>query len=417
MNGVFFALVAIAVALAGGRELAGQAGLMDRLGAAIGRGAESAVQLGLSLAGTMAVFLGLMRVAEKGGLTVMVARLLRRPMARLFPEVPPDHPAMGAMILNLSANLLGLGNAATPFGIRAMQELDRLAPRRGVASDAMILFLALNTASLTVLPTKVMALRAASGSADPAAVIPTTLFATLVATLVGVIACKLWPRRPLPPAARDAPELAPRLDGTEPAAPVPAPAPLWATALAGMAVLAVVPLGLLWGRQAGPWILPGLMVGMLGFGVARRVRVYEAFVEGAHEGLLVAWRVLPYVVAILVAIGMFRASGAMELLVAPLGRLTAPLGLPAEAITMAALRTLSGSGAYGLLAEILKTPGTGPDTPVGLLVSTIYGSTETTFYVLAVYFGAVGVRRIRHALVIGLLADFAALVAAVVICR
>ncbi|MBY0431507.1 MAG: spore maturation protein, partial [Rhodospirillales bacterium] len=322
---------------------------------------------------------------------------------------------LGAMVLNLSANILGLGNAATPFGIRAMQELNRLNPQPGVASPAMILFLALNTASITILPTKVIALRAASGSADPAAVIPTTLFATLAATLAGVAVAKLWPRRPVA-CEFASPPLSPPPETGAPLPEVVPNCPLWGSVLALGLVVAIVPLTLAYGRQVSPWVLPGLVVAMLGFGLARGVRVYEVFVEGAREGFEVAVRIIPYLVAILVAIGMLRASGAMDLLITPLGRLTAPAGLPPEALTMAVMRTLSGSGSYGLLADILKNPATGPDTYIGLLASTIYGSTETTFYVLAVYFGAVGVRDFRHAVWVGLLADLAALVAAVAIC-
>ena len=181
--------------------------------------------------------------------------------------------------------------------------------------------------------------------------------------------------------------------------------------------MALIPL-LAWkGKEIGPWIIPAMVVGLLGFGLARRVRLYEVFVEGAKEGFEVAVRIIPYLVAILVAIGMFRASGAMDAVLAPLGRLTAPLGVPAEALAMAIMRTLSGSGSYGLLAAYMKDPAIGPDSYTGLLLGTIYGSTETTFYVLAVYFGAVGVKRIRHALAAGLVADLAGLAAAVAACR
>ncbi|MEC8173568.1 MAG: spore maturation protein, partial [Pseudomonadota bacterium] len=192
--------------------------------------------------------------------------------------------------------------------------------------------------------------------------------------------------------------------------------PTWVSLLALAAVVALIPLTIFYGRAVSPWIVPGLMVGLLGFGVLRRVRVYEAFVDGAKDGFQVAVRIIPYLVAILVAVGMFRASGAMELLIEPLGSLTRLVGLPPEALPMALLRPLSGSGAYGILASILSDPATGPDTYVGYLVSTFQGSTETTFYVLAVYFGAVQIRRIRHALAAGLTADLAGIVAAVFIC-
>ncbi len=191
--------------------------------------------------------------------------------------------------------------------------------------------------------------------------------------------------------------------------------PAWASVLALAGVAALIPLTILYGRAIAPWIIPGLMVALLGFGAWRRVPVYEAFVEGAKDGFQVALRIIPYLVAILVAVAMFRNSGAMDLLVRPLGAVTSLVGLPADALPMALLRPLSGSGAYGLLASIIQDPAIGPDSYTGYLVSTIQGSTETTFYVLAVYFGAVGIRRIRHALVAGLSADVAGVAAAVVI--
>jgi len=422
VNIVFFAIIALAVAVAGWRQLSWPVGLenapMESLGAAALKAAEGSVTLGLGLIGSMALFLGLMRVAEKAGAMAALGRLLRPLLLRLFPEVPADHPALGAMVMNVAANVLGLSNAATPFGVRAMQELEQLNPRKGTASDAMVLFLAINTANVTLLPTHVMALRTALGSHDPAAVIATTLFATLWASGAAILFAKLGNRwfpagggetrlavRPVEAAADD------RALAALPAAPYP----LWVNILAMLAVVSLLPVTLLWGRSLSPWIIPGLFVAVLGFGLIRRVPVYEAFVEGAKDGLTISWRIIPYLVAILVAVGMFRDSGAMELLVAPLGHLTAPLGLPPEALTMAVMRSLSGSASFGYLASMLKEFGT--DSYLGMLLSTLYGSSETTFYVLAVYFGAAGVRRIRHALLAGLLADLTALAASVAICR
>ncbi|MDR3437210.1 nucleoside recognition domain-containing protein [Telmatospirillum sp.] len=429
MNIVFFVIVAVAFAVAGWRQI-GFAGVavdgspMEALGQAALHAAEGAVTLGIGLIGTMALFLGIMKIAETAGLMRVVARLLRPLLHRLFPEVPQDHPAMGAMVMNVAANILGLSNAATPFGVHAMQQLDRLNPEKGTASDAMVLFLAINTANVTLLPTHVMALRTAIGSHDPAAVIPTTLFATLGSTLLAVLFAKWgarwFPSRPLPDigvvgatvAERDGVGDRPLLDPS-----LPPPFPLWVSCLAGLAALAILPLTLLWGRVLSPWIIPSLLVGVLGYGLLRKVAVYEAFVEGAKEGLTVSLRILPYLVAILVAVGMFRESGAMDMLVAPLGRLTGSFGLPPEALSMAVLRSLSGSASFGYLAALLKDPAIGPDSYLGLLLSTIYGSSETTFYVLAVYFGAAGVKRIRHALLAGLFADLGGLVLSVLICR
>jgi len=363
-----------------------------------------------------------MKVAEAGGLLLIIARLLRPLLVRLFPDVPADHPAMGAMIMNLSANALGLGNAATPFGIRAMQALETLNPHKGTASNAMALFLAINTSSITLLPTGVIALRAAAGSADPAGILPTTLFATLCSTTVAIVSCKLYQRywasaaQATPSTAEsDAPTVVDAPEVTLPEAPA-AGYPGWVSGLALLVLVALIPVAVLLGAALGPWIIPGLAVLLLGFGVARRVRVYECFVDGAREGFEVAVRIIPYLVAILVAVGMFRASGAMDIVVGAIGGFTAALGMPAEALPMALLRPLSGSGAYGLLASIINDPAVGPDSYAGLLVSTLQGSTETTFYVIAVYFGAVQIRRIRHGLVTGLTADLAGIMAAVIIC-
>jgi spore maturation protein SpmB len=342
-------------------------------------------------------------------------------MLRLFPDVPAEHPAMGAMILNLSANVMGLGNAATPFGIRAMQELNRLNPSPGTATDAMALFLAINPSSVTLLPTGVIALRAAAGSTDPAAILPATLFATACSTLVAVASAKLLSRlcrksRPEPvhgAAAADAP-LDPPVPDSEEAAP--APYPVWVGALTLAGVLALVPLTVGYGKALSPWILPGLTAGFLAFGAVRRVRVYEVFVEGAKEGFQVAVRIIPYLVAVLAAVGMLRASGAMEAMVNALGPWTVKVGLPAEALPMALMRPLSGSGAFAILASIINDPSIGPDSYTGYLVSTLQGCTETTFYVLAVYFGAVHVRRIRYSLAAGLAADLAGTLGAVAAC-
>lgn len=434
MNIIFFAIVAIAFVTAGVRQInwalpAGDGkSPMEILAAAVINSAESSVTLALGLVGVMALFLGLMKVAEAGGLLVIIARLVRPLMQRLFPDVPPDHPAMGAMILNMSANVLGLGNAATPFGIRAMQELDKLNPVKGTASNAMVLFLAINTSSVTLLPTGVIALRAAAGSTDPAGIVPTTLFATVCSTAIAIIVAKLCQRfwLPNPEDALPATEVEAETSIAGDALDTGAAAnddldtegadqsyPAWLSYLVLAGILGLIPLTVIYGRAIAPWIIPGILVALLGFGFARGVRVYESFVEGAKDGFQVALRIIPYLVAILVAVGMFRASGAMEMLIRPLSVLTEPLGLPAEALPMALLRPLSGSGAYGILASIINDQAIGPDSYAGYLVSTLQGSTETTFYVLAVYFGAVQVRRIRHALIAGLSADVAGVIAAV----
>jgi len=426
MNWIFLGIVLIAFFAAAWREI-GHVALegiptpMEVLSSGMISSASGAVELALGLVGVMTLFLGLMKVAEAGGLLTIIARLIRPLMTRLFPEIPPNHPAMGAMILNLSANALGLGNAATPFGIRAMQELDKLNPNPGTATNSMALFLAINTSSITLLPTGVIAIRAAAGSLDPAGILPTTLFATVCATIAAITAAMIYrrfsPIGPPDPAAAtmDRPWVAE--DPTREALPEdPGAYPLWVSFLALGSIIALIPATIVWGRVISPWIIPILMVGFLVFGALRGVRIYESFVEGAKDGFQVALRIIPYLVAILVAVGMFRASGAMDVMVSILGGFTSKVGLPAEALPMALLRPLSGSGAYGVMASIINDPAIGPDSYVGYLVTTLQGSTETTFYVLAVYFGAVQIRRIRHTLAAALTADVVAVIAAVAIC-
>ena len=441
MNGIFFGIVVIAFIVAAYRQItwipssADDASPMDQLAIGMIDTAESSVTLAIGLIGVMALFLGLMKVAEAGGLLVIIAKLLRPLMIRLFPDVPADHPAMGAMILNMSANALGLGNAATPFGIRAMQELDKLNPHKGTATNAMALFLAINTSSVTLLPTGVIALRAAAGSTDAAGIVPTTLVATIFSTITAIIMAKLLQKYfPATPAdARKKMEAGLAQNATAPGTnseldmDMPdvvdgahindtSAYPGWVSMSVLAAFLGIVPLTVIYGKSIAPWIIPSLMVLLLGFGVAKGVRVYESFVEGARDGFQVAVKIIPFLVAILVAVGMFRASGAMGYLVAPLGAVTQLFGMPAEALPMALLRPLSGSGAYGILASIINDPNIGPDSYTGYLVSTIQGSTETTFYVLAVYFGAVQIKRVRHAIIAALSADLAGIIGAVVIC-
>ncbi len=391
---------------------------MQLLSEGMMQSAKNAVELALGLIGVMAFFLGLMKVAEEGGLLRIISRILKPLMVRLFPEVPADHPAMGAMIMNISANAMGLGNAATPFGIRAMQALETLNPNKGTASNAMALFLAINTSSVTLLPTGVIALRAAAGSQNPAGILSTTLFATLCSTTAAILAARFYQRfttRPDEtkdtiserPSKASLPPLTEERDDAYPA---------WVSVLALGALFALVPLAILYGKAIGPWVVPGLAVALLSFGLARGVKIYEVFIEGAKAGFEVAIKIIPYLVAILVAVGMFRHSGVLDLFIGFIGPLTSQLGLPADALPMALLRPLSGSGAYGLLAETINNPAIGPDSYIGYLVSTLQGSTETTFYVLAVYFGAVQVRKTRHALAAGLTADLAGIAGAVAAC-
>jgi spore maturation protein SpmA len=401
-------------------------------------GATRAIELVIKLTGGMVLFLGLVRVAAEGGLLRAIVRALRPLLRRLFPSVPEDHPAMGAMIMNFAANILGLGNAATPFGVKAMVELDRLNPHPGVATDAMALFLAINTSSIVLMvPTGTVMVRVATGSTEPMAIWVPTLFATFCSTAVAIVTC-LWlqgrSRFRARPLAADAPETPPpdvglpqaSLPGLERERPPLGPLQ-WALC-GGFAAVWLGGLGFqLWSHaQAGTagdflrefgnhWLLPLLIAGFLLVGVAGRVRVYESLVEGGKEGLQVAVRIAPYLVAILVAIAMFRASGAMDLLISAVDPLTSAVGFPGEALPLALLKPLSGSGAFGVMAEILETHG--PDSFVGEVASTLVGSTETTFYVLAVYLGAVGVRDARHIVLACLAGDLAGFAGATLACH
>ena len=410
--------------------LAGSTGRMEALTQAILTSAGDAVSLAIGLVGVMAFFLGLMRVAEDGGLLRQIARGIGPVMRRLFPGVPVDHPAMSAMILNISANMLGLGNAATPFGIRAMEELDKLNSRKGTASNAMVLFLAINTAGLAILPSGVVGLRASLGSQDATGIFFPTWFASGSATLVGILAATLLSRLPRyratePPVVETTPS--PRAETVE-AESDDSPSPthrrrwvvwtFWFVFFVMLARYLYAPptpeaLPALVRGVLSFWMLPALVAGVTLYGWQRGVRVYESLVAGGKQGFEVALRIIPYLVAILVAVGMFRASGGIEAMVAVVSPVTNLIGMPAEALPMAVLRPLTGSGAFGVAAEIMNTHG--PDSLIGYMVSTFQGSTETTFYTLAVYFGAIGIVRTRHTLPACLLADIAGILAAVFI--
>ncbi len=425
MNRVFVAMIGIAFAVAAfgqltyvspevalGAELppepmaAFTAGLFDMAKAAV-------MSIVLPLIGAMAFFLGLMKVAEAAGLMTVIAKLLRPIMVLLFPSVPAAHPAMSAMILNMAANALGLGNAATPFGIKAMQELDRLNPEKGTATNAMCLFLAINTSSVTLLPTGVIAIRETLGSDMSAAILPTTLMATILSTTGAITAAKILQRfSPAPTGAVVADDPSTEADRTH--VESSGAYPLWVSLLAIGTLVAMVPVSIVYGQVVGMWLVPLLVVGFIGYGAFRGVAVYEVFVEGAKEGYEIAVRIIPYLVAILAAVGMLRGSGAIDGFVRLVGPYTMMVGMPAEALPMALLRPLSGSGAYGVMMATLEQHG--PDSYIGFIVSTLQGSTETTFYVIAVYFGAVQVKRIRHAMAAALTADVIGIAAAVAAC-
>ena len=424
--------------------LAALTGQMQALTDAIVSSARGAVELAIGLIGLMAFFLGLMRVIEDAGALRHLARLVGPVMRRLFPGVPVHSPAMSAMILNIAANMLGLANAATPFGIKAMEELDKLNGERGTATNAMVLFLAINTSALAILPSGVVSMRASVGSEDAVGIFFPTWFASGCATIVGVTAAVLLSRltvyrRTEPAPARNAPsdaagdaapDAAAGHDGPDggdshdaPKALEPLPGRRWMGRLFWFA-LGILLGRFIWQHRMDPpfelfgaitsaWMLPMVVAVLVMYGWTRGVRVYDSLVTGARQGFEVAVRIIPYLVAILVVVGMFRASGGIDLITAALSPFTALIGLPAEALPMAILRPLTGSGAYAVMAEIMTAEG--PDSVVGYMVSTFQGSTETTFYTLAVYYGAVGIRRTRHTVPACLLADTAGILAAVFI--
>jgi len=428
LNAIWLGLVLVSVLYAA------FTGNMKAVAAAGFANAEAAIALVIKLTGFMIFMLGLMRVASDGGLLAAIARALAPILRRLFPEVPPDHPAMGAMVMNLASNMLGLGNAATPFGLKAMVELNRLNPHPGVATDSMILFLVINATAVTLMaPTGTMAVRAAAGSTAPGAIWVPTLIASTCSTLTGVAVFYLlrgrarYAARPQAVSNTVATAEAP-LPVAEPTPPALVTSPARSALAAGIGVALLG--AITWeiaspgaGRSAGDaareiaehWLIPLLAASLLLVGLRGGVRIYESMVAGAREGLDVVVRIVPYLVVILVAVGMFRASGALDLLIGALDPLTSAAGFPAAALPMVLLRPLSGSGAFAVMAEILESHG--PDSFVGLLASTIQGSTETTFYVLTLYAGAAGIRDLRHALPACLIGDLAGAIGATAACH
>jgi len=405
--------------------VAAYTGRMDAVTKSSFESVKNAVTLAIALVGAMALWLGIMKVVEEAGLMRIICRAIRPVMRRLFPEVPSDHPAMSAMIMNIAANMLGLGSAATPMGIKAMTELDKLNPEKGTATNAMCLFLAINTSNVSLLPLGVIAVRAAAGASDPGAILIPTLFATSCSTIVAIIVAKLFARRspdPKPVLQENAaqPENAKNEAGTheEPFKPGLIGKTLAIVIIA--VFFAAIPLHFIAGHRmpvfnldllvkGTAWFIPFLMGLFLLFGYFRGVKVYEALTDGAKEGFNVAIRIIPFLVAIFVAIGMFRDSGALALLSKAVNPLTSLIGFPIEALPVALLRPLSGTGSFALMSEVINQA---PDGFASFLVSTLQGSTETTFYVLAVYFGSVAVRRTRYALTVGLIADAAGIIAA-----
>lgn len=432
LNYIWFGLVVAAVIIGGCNRK-----LPQLTEAAFDSAKTAVMSVALPLVGMTALWLGLMRLADRAGLMQALAKAVRPVMQRLFPDVPPDHPAIGSMLMNIAANVLGLANAATPLGLRAMNDLQKLNPTRDTATNAMCTFLALNTSSLQLVPTTAIAVLAAAGATNPSAIVGPTLIATFCSTAVGLIGVKILER--LPPYRLAEPVTSfsqPKTEeqekphsgfGTDKLTPW---RPWQLIAVLGYAAMFVA---LFAGEMvraenvsSSNWFVRSLnavsllsIPFLIGFfplcAIVRGVRAYEEFVAGAKEGFAIAIRVIPFLVAMLVAIGVFRAAGGIEILGKALGQVLHKLRFPVELLPMTLTRPLSGSATIGLLADLAKT--LGPDHLVTRMGGTLLGSTETTFYVIAVYFGAVSVRRVRHAVLAGLLADFAGVVASVVVCR
>lgn len=435
LNYLWLGLMLLAVLLGGvhGR-------LQEVTDAAFEAAKTAVMTLALPLIGLTALWLGVMRLAERAGLIQALAWALRPALRWLFPEVPAHHPALGSMLMNLAANMIGLTNAATPLGLRAMNDLEKLNRHPGTATNAMCTFLALNTSSVQLLPTTAIGILAAAGSQRPTAIVGTALLATAVSTLAAIGAVKALQnlpgfRLPEPAAPANDPPPLPEAavpDAADPPAETPRP-------VRGSGAVLTVFLGffgwLFWrlmtgatasGATAGSTFvravdamsllaIPFFLAFFPLYAALRRVPVYEEFVEGAKEGFHVAVRIIPYLVAMLVAVGTFRAAGGVDLLARALGPVLGVLGFPADLLPMVLMRPLSGGATIGLFSELVSAHG--PDSLVSRMGATVLGSTETTLYVVAVYFGAVGVRRARHAVAAGLLADLAGVMASVAICR
>lgn len=364
--------------------------------------AKTAFELSLGLTGVLSLWLGIMKIGERGGLVNALARLLSPVMVKLFPDIPKNHPVFGNMFMNISANMLGLDNAATPLGLKTMEGLQELNKKKDTATNPMIMFLVLNTSGLTIVPISILVYRAQLGAAQPTDVFLPILIATFAATLGGVIITSIYQKINL-------------FNRT-------------LILTLGGACLAVA--GIIWGfiqmdkdslnsvtTMGANLLLMVIIMLFLFSGVRKRINVYDAFVEGAKEGFQTAVRIIPYLVAMLVAIGVLRASGAMDWLIIGLQHIIESLGIAADwvgALPTALMKPLSGSGARGMMVDAMTN--FGADSFIGRLSCIFQGSTDTTFYILAVYFGAVGISKTRHAVVCGLLADLIGIIAAILVC-
>ena len=394
-----FFLISLVVGLA--KLIGGDTAVFSAMTQATFDSAKTGFEISIGLTGVLTLWLGLMKVGEAGGAIGVLARVVSPFFQRLFPEIPKDHPALGSIIMNFSANMLGLDNAATPLGLKAMNELQTLNPEKDTATNAQIMFLVLNTSGLTLIPISIMVYRAQLGAANPADVFLPILLTTYFATLTALIGVALVQRINL---------FDPVLLGWLLGVTGLVGAVVWA--FSGMEQERVQAIS----NVVANVVLYGVISAFLLMALVRKVNAYEAFIEGAKEGFQVAIRIIPYLVALLVAIGVFRASGTLDLLTQGLSALFAAVGLDERmipALPTAMMKPLSGSGARGMMVDAMETYGA--DSFVGRLASTFQGATDTTFYILALYFGSVGVRKTRHAVSMGLLADVAGVIAAIVI--
>lgn len=359
-------------------------------------------EISLGLTGVLSLWLGIMKVGEKGGVVNALARLLGPVFARLFPDVPKGHPVVGNIFMNLAANMLGLDNAATPLGLKAMEGLQELNAQKDTASNPMIMFLVLNTSGLTLIPVSIMTYRFQCGAAQPTDIFVPILLATFVSTLAGIIITSLYQRINLFNRT-----LFLTLGGMS----IFMASIVWIFSRMDAATMNIV------GSTTANVLLLLIIILFILAGIRKKINVYDAFIEGAKEGFSTAVRIIPYLIAVLVGIGVFRASGAMDWLIDGLHQLIAWTGLPSDwvgALPTALMKPLSGSGARGMMVDAMNTYGA--DSFVARLSCVFQGSTDTTFYILAVYFGSVGVRHTRHAVACGLLADLAGVIAAIGIC-
>lgn len=363
--------------------------------------AKNAFEISLGLTGVLALWMGIMKIGEKGGLVAALARLLSPILQKIFPDIPKGHPAMGTMFMNFSANMLGLDNAATPMGLKAMQELQEINPKKDTASNSMIMFLVLNTSGLTLIPVSVLLYRAQCGAANPTDVFIPILLATTVSTIVGLIVTSIYQRI--------------NLFNRTMMLFLLGICTLIAGGTWGMMQLSQVEIEVLSTSLANVILFSVIIIFIIA-GMRAKINVYDAFIEGAKDGFGTAVRIIPYLIAILVAIGVFRASGGMDVIMDGIAWCANTMGMGSDfvgALPTAIMKPLSGSGARGMMIDAMNTYGA--DSFAGRLACLFQGATDTTFYILAVYFGSVGIRKTRHAVTCGLLADLAGIIAAIII--